>query len=433
MQVARHALEVYGIALRYVHLDSSSFHVHGDYEGIGEETQVIRITQGYSKEHRPDLKQVVLNLMTAQESALPIWLEALSGNSNDKKSFPETVRMYFEQWQTEDPPYVIMDSAGYSQKTIETMGVHGWLMRVPETLALAQQLVRETQQADMTELQAGYWGRETVCEYARVKQRWLVVFSEIGYQRELKTLEKKQAKEFGKAEVAWRKICRQVFNCTEDAQQAQLTFDQRWKFHQTQAEILPVRQYPQPGRPAAGAQPDVIGYQLKGEVIADEQELVAFRARLGKFIVATNQMDVDRLSVQEMLRYYTAQGISVERGFRFLKDPLFFAHSLFLKSPGRIMALLMIMGLSLLIYALAERNLRQRLAETCQSVPDQKRKLTQRPTMRWVFQLFEGIDILIIRQGEQVLNRQVLNLREEHLTIIRLLGPPVENCYLSPA
>jgi len=49
-----------------------------------------------------------------------------------------------------------------------------------------------------------------------------------------------------------------------------------------------------------------------------------------------------------MLENYKDQGVSVERGFRFLKDPLFFAHSLFLKKPERIMALLMIMGLSLM-------------------------------------------------------------------------------------
>jgi len=431
-QVSRRALEVYDIELNYVHLDSSSFHVHGEYEGMREDTQAIRITQGYSKDHRPDLKQAVLNLMTAQEAALPIWLEALSGNSNDKKSFPETVRAYFEQWQTEDAPYVVMDSAGYSRETIETMGEHGWLMRVPETLSLAQQWVGEIQPAEMTELQTGYWGREKVCEYAGVLQRWLVIFSQAGYERELKTLKKKQAKELEQAEVAWRKVCRQMFNCREDAEQAQQNFDERLKYHQTHAEIQSVSQYLQPGRPAAGTQPEVIGYQLKGGVVADEQALATIQTRLGKFIVATNQMDTARLSAQEMLQHYTAQGVSVERGFRFLKDPLFFAHSLFLKNPARIMALLMIMGLSLLIYSLAERKLRQQLVETGQTVPDQKRKPTQRPTMRWVFQLFEGVDILVIRQGDQMIKRQVLNLRDEHRTIIRLLGPPVENCYFPP-
>ena len=119
-----------------------------------------------------------------------------------------------------------------------------------------------------------------------------------------------------------------------------------------------------------------------------------------------------------------------ERGFRFLKDPLFFADSLFLKNPKRIMALTMIMVLALLIYALAERKLRQQLTETGQSVPNQVGKKTQTPTMRWVFQLFEGVDLLLIRQNGQVVAHRVLNLKPVHRDILRLLGPPVEKCYL---
>ncbi len=60
------------------------------------------------------------------------------------------------------------------------------------------------------------------------------------------------------------------------------------------------------------------------------------------------------------------------------------------------MALIVIMTLSLLIYALAERQLRQALAERNQTISNQKGKPTQSPTMRWVFQLFEGIDVPII-------------------------------------
>ena len=52
--------------------------------------------------------------------------------------------------------------------------------------------------------------------------------------------------------------------------------------------------------------------------------------------------------------------------------------------------------------------------------------------MRWVFQLFEGIDLLLVWQSEQLLSRQVTNLRPEHLTVIHLLGPDVEYCYLDP-
>ena len=77
-----------------------------------------------------------------------------------------------------------------------------------------------------------------------------------------------------------------------------------------------------------------------------------------------------------------------------------------------------------LVYALAERKLRQKLAETGETVLNQVGKPIQTPTMRWIFQVFEGIDLLIVSQ-----NGQVLNIKKEHLTALRLLGPPVANCY----
>lgn len=100
-----------------------------------------------------------------------------------------------------------------------------------------------------------------------------------------------------------------------------------------------------------------------------------------------------------MLENYKDQGVSVVRGFRFLKEPLYFTHSLFLKKSERLMAFLMIMGLSLLIYSLAERKLRQALQEMSATVPDQRRRPTQRPTIRRIFQLFESLNILLVKQN----------------------------------
>ena len=64
---------------------------------------------------------------------------------------------------------------------------------------------------------------------------------------------------------------------------------------------------------------------------SSQGNLIANQAAAGsdweKFIIATNQLDAGQLPFQAMLEHYTAQGVSVERGFRFLKDPLFFAHS----------------------------------------------------------------------------------------------------------
>jgi transposase len=429
-QVATHALNQYGISVRFAHLDTSSFHLHGEYEE--QEPQAIEIVRGYSKDHRPDLKQVVLSLITAQRSALPVWLEVLSGNSSDKKSFPNSVSAYRQQFAEGEAPYFVMDSAGYSRENLAELGETHWLMRVPETLSEAKRYIEDIDPAEMGELQPGYWGKEVRSEYGDVPQRWLVVYSQAAYEREAHSLEKRQKKEQVKAEQAWRKTSRTEFNCEADALTMLAEFNQKWRYHKVVAQVTAVTRYPGPGRPGKQDQPEVIGYQLVGEIEVDEQRMEQARRKLGRFIIATNQMDGERLSAQQMLMHYTGQGISVERGFRFLKDPLFFADSLFLKKSGRIMALMMVMGLSLLIYSLAERHLRQQLQETGETVPDQKKKPTQTPTMRWVFQLFEGIDLLCIWHGEHLVSRQVTNLREEHLKIIHLLGPSVEYCYLLP-
>ena len=52
-----------------------------------------------------------------------------------------------------------------------------------------------------------------------------------------------------------------------------------------------------------------------------------------------------------MLSSYKYQQ-SGERGFRFLKDPLFFADRVFLKFPQRIETMALLMGLALLVYSL---------------------------------------------------------------------------------
>jgi len=429
-KVAAQALQVYGLRPNFVHLDSSSFHLHGAYDPEEPNREAISVTYGYSKDHRPDLKQVVLQMITSHKSALPIWLEVLSGNSNDKKTFKATVKAYCKQLSAEEQPYLVMDSAGFSEETLKEAQEVRWLMRVPETLAQAKKLVKETLAEEMSELEPGYQGKEVVYEYAGVAQRWLVVFSEAARSRELKTLEKAQARELESAQKDWRKIEGQTFNCQADAEKALSQFNKKWKYHQAQAKAIPITQYPRRGRPSAQDQKAVVGYSLQGSIEVNETVLEEAKRSLGRFIIATNDLDASRLPAQAMLENYKDQGVSVERGFRFLKDPLFFAHSLFLKKPERLMALLMVMGLSLLIYSLAERKLRQTLREMNATVPDQRRKPTQKPTIRWIFQLFEGLDILLVRQNGQVMLRQLLNLRPAQQQVITLLGPQVQKCYL---
>jgi transposase len=115
----------------------------------------------------------------------------------------------------------------------------------------------------------------------------------------------------------------------------------------------------------------------------------------------------------------------------YVKDPLFLATSVFLKKPSRIIALSLIMVLCLLVYRLAEHRLREQLAATGQTIPDQLKRPTRWPTMRWIFQCFEGIDLLHLRQGLGHTTTLVLRFEPLHRQVLTLLGPTYEQFYAS--
>jgi transposase len=76
---------------------------------------------------------------------------------------------------------------------------------------------------------------------------------------------------------------------------------------------------------------------------------------------------------------------SCERGFRFLKDPLFFADSFFVEKTERIETMLFLMSFCLLVYNLGQRELRNSLKRAKAGVKNQVNKLTSSPTIRSIF------------------------------------------------
>lgn len=435
-QVAQDAVATYQLDVAFAHTDTSSFSLSGQYESeVAKEAEAVRgavkITHGYSKDHRPDLKQVVVMLITSQKGRIPLWLEALDGNSSDKNSFSESVDAYCRHLADGETPWFVLDSAAYTADNIANWDRQKrWLTRVPETISEAQTALQSVATDNMTVLDNGYAIHATTSGYGGVSQRWLVVYSEQAEQRELKQFNKRLARAATQAEKALKTLNNQQFACEKDARQAVAQVAKKLKWHIVTATYHPLKKYPQPGRPPKGAKRQVVGWQVKATCQVDTEQLNEAQKWLGRFLLATNELDTERLPDEKMLDSYKAQGTTVERGFRFLKDPLFFADSLFLKSPARIMAMIMIMGLCLLIYALAEWRIRQQLQEQNQTIPDQKGRPTQTPTMRRIAQMFEGVDLLFIRQGSQIVERQVLKLTPVRLQIIRLFGPAIQNCYL---
>src|SRR5262249_53656086 len=197
-----------------------------------------------------------------------------------------------------------------------------------------------------------------------------------------------------------------------------------------QTHLVGHPQYPRPGRPRQHAPPERTAWQIVATLAIDEEVLTREVRRKASSLIATNVLDPAQLADHELIQMYTEQH-SVERGFSFLKDPLFLASSVYVKKPERIGALSLVMVLCLLVYRLAEHRLREQLAAAGQTVPNQVKKPTDRPTLRWIFQCFEGVDLLRIRHGPDPTTALVLRLEPFHHQVLTLLGPSYEEFYKS--
>jgi hypothetical protein len=87
------------------------------------------------------------------------------------------------------------------------------------------------------------------------------------------------------------------------------------------------------------------------------------------------------------------------------------------------------MLLCLLVYRLAEHRLREQLAATGQTVPSQVKQPTDRPTMRWMFQCFEGISLVRFLPPQGPPQHTITGVEPLHEQVIRLLGPYYEKLY----
>jgi hypothetical protein len=113
---------------------------------------------------------------------------------------------------------------------------------------------------------------------------------------------------------------------------------------------------------------------------------------------------------------------------------VFLASSVFVNKPERLVALSLVLVLRLLVCRVAEHRLHEQPAATGQTISsqvNQVNKPTDRPTMRWVFQCFKGVDVLHIRHGPSPAVALVLRLRPLHQQVLVLLGPSYEQLYQS--
>ncbi len=260
----------------------------------------------------------------------------------------------------------------------------------------------------------GYSFVEKNSNYGGIPQRWLVVQSEARAESDKKSLEKKITKEKELLDKKLAKLFKKTFPNVIEAKLSLRQIQSKLKYHLISENQIIENQVNNQNNT----------YQITGKIQQDYEVIESYKNQAGRFIIATNRLDSQLFTADEILKKYKEQQ-NVERGFAFLKDPLFFADSIFLKSPERIETMGMLMGLCLMVYSLGQREVRRQLFEAKTGIDNQLGKLTARPTLRWIFQCFQGIHLLV-HQGI----KQVVNLTEERLSTLKFFPLSCQKYYI---
>jgi len=413
---------------RFNHLDTTSFSLTGAYVPESDQ-QAITITHGYSKDHRPDLKQAVLELMVSQDGGVPLVSKNWDGNASDSQIFQDRAQALLATFtQSPTPRYLIADSKLYSEENATQLAKLGFITRIPGTLKLVSQVITQVLKWDRWQRldETTRYHRLELCHYG-MAQRWLVVSSQAAMERAEASVTKAQQREGEAIEKQLFHLQAKRFETPEAAHAALAALAKSWRYHQVDtARVIEHKHYAGKGRPTPTSPIQSLEWQMQAQTRPD-QERIAFRKQQGACFVLGTNIEADDLSDEEVIAAYKAQS-QVEGGFRFLKDPLFFVSSLFVKKPSRIQGLLMVMTLALLVYSVAQRRLRQELARQQESLPNQINQPTQRPTLRWVFQLLEGIHRVRVIVQDHV-HDLIEGLNEVQIKILRLFGQDVCQIY----
>ena len=417
-----------GIDLRFNHLDTTSFSLTGAYVPDSDE-HAIRITHGYSKDHRPDLKQAVLELMVSQDGGVPFVSKSWDGNTSDTQVFQQRAEALMRAFKdTPTPRYLVADAKLYCEDNAVHLAKLGFITRMPATLKVVSQVLGQALQWDRWQPldDTTRYQPVALCHYG-IAQRWLVVSSQAAFERAKATLHKVTQREHEVITKQLFHLQAQRFGSPEAAQEALSTLAKRWKYHHVASSHLTEhKRYAGKGRPTPSTPLKAIAWQIQGHVRTDDETIEQDKQAKACYVLGTN-IDASEVSDTEVIAAYKGQA-HVEGGFRFLKDPLFFVSSLFVKKPSRIEGLLMVMTLALLVYSVAQRRLRTQLAEHHETVPNQIHQPTTSPTLRWVFQLLEGIHRVRVTVQGQV-HDLIEGLNDVQIKILRLFGNEVCRLY----
>ena len=450
-EVAYQATRRFPTDLRTVRWDSTSVNVWGDYRDAGAGSDGLVITHGYSKDHRPDLKQFLLDVLCAGRN-VPLLGGCRDGNASDKalnNALLTRISRDLARYGLGPGDWLyVADSALVTEENLSQMGDNRFVTRLPFSYA-------ETARAVAAAVAAGAWqevgtlaetpaavGRPAAQYRLAEKQvelygrsyRALVVHSSAHDNRRLKAIERQLRREAEALTALCSRQSRREYFCRADAEAEALRLQaQGGKLHRVETTVVETLRHP-PGRPPKDRPRPVtsVRYRVQAAPQPDAARIARQREEAGCFVLLTNvpREGARSRSGPDLLNAYKDQH-AIERNFSFLKDPLI-VNDLFLKKPGRIEALGAILLISLLVWNLIEQCLRQHVEQTGRPLPGWDRKDTLRPTTFMMTTTFAGLQIVrigrIYRLAQPLRSDQAAYLRALGLTLDDLLpvttGPP---------
>ena len=441
--LALSALDRLGLKLGLLHNDTTSFSVYGEYipdkDPDPESSRRLSVTYGYSKEHRPDLKQIVLGMGVTPER-IPILAKMEDGNTSDVKWNMDFIQKLRDSLREEDWSNLLYqaDSALVTKENLDGLKVHGldFLSRIPDTFGLSSELKTRAWEEGNWQNAGKLSSKKDAAQYRYQAYeqelegntyRFLVVHSDQLEKQKAKRLETDVQKEHANLTKSFEKLGATVFHCVEDAQKAKEAFEKKHKakLHEYHLEISsseePVKRNRR-GRPKKEEQAQTtMVYRIVVKSLEENHGMIEHKLRLmGTFILMTNRMDRSKLPDLDMLTAYKGQS-AAETRFRLLKESQMI-DAIFVKTPKRIEALGIVYVMALLVYGMLEYRIR--LEMKTQEKPlilKGKRKLFE-PTGKAILEQLNDIRMIVIQQGGQTMRFLPDNIGDQTKRLVSLAG-----------
>lgn len=421
------AINEFHLDLKMIHADTTSKSVYGDYEH--QNPNSVKIVNGFSKDKRPDLKQLLFGIVTTQDK-VPVYANVTHGNTDDKTWNNNLLTIIQKQLSGVDLSTVtyVADSAVVTEENLTTISSLSLnlISRFPETFSLCHHLmeraVKDDRWEDVGKLStrtgsASYKITSYIEELYDRLYRFVVVYSDKHNERKLKSLTKKIEKEHKRLLKLNKKPA--LFHCPDDAQDALAATIKSTVFWnvtgQIQAVTIKKKSNKRGRRPKNAVVEYDTFYEVQYEIIKNESLITCEQQKAGMFVLITTDLDTHR--DKKILVEYKRQ-ISVEVTFKFLKSPMI-VDRLFLKNNSRIEALGYLMLIALMVWSLMEREVRQNISEPL--IGPGKIKM-MKPTAWAIMMMMSSLKTIIYNKNNKLIRDFANPPSQNQLRCLALLG-----------